>query len=207
MTITQSDRETFQTAVEDFRPQIQEDNCLPTALKNVLDHHADRHGLDLNLSLSDINEHCDYREGMGATARGVPAQLNPEIEDHGLEVRVSIGTSLDDLDAIIEDGDRSLPIVELDDAYFDSIDGYNPRPGIDGYQWTHVVIPFKVNTDKVLFYDPYEKIFARSGRIDIPPTERSQTEFYEWWSTPDTRWTMWIEQRDQQTLTSSRFEE
>lgn len=207
MTITDADRETFQSTVEDFRPQITEDMCLPTALKNILDEFAGRHGSDGPLSLSELNDICDYRAGSASTAQGIPAKLDPEIEEYGIETRISIGTSFDDLQAIIDDNDRSLPIVELDAAYFESVDGYDPRGGIDGYQWDHVVLPFTVNDETVLFYDPFEEIFQRSTRIDSPPTERSKTQFYEWWSNASSRWTMWLQRRDQQVLTSPRFKE
>lgn len=207
MTITESERETFHSTAADFRPQITEDMCLPTALKNVLDELANRHDADSPLSLSDLNEICDYRNGAASTAQNVPALLDPEIEEHGLETRISIGTSFEDLQAIIDDNDRSLPIVELDSAYFDSVDGYDPRGGIDGYQWDHVVIPFAVNDETILFYDPFEEIFQRSSRIDSPPTERSKTQFYEWWTAAGSRWTMWLQRSDQQVLTSPKFEE
>ena len=113
VTITDANREMFQSTVVDFRPQIQEDMCLPTALKNVLDELADRHDGRVPLSQLELNDICDYREGSAATARNVPARLNPEIEDYGIEVKVAIGLTFDDLGAIITDNERSLPIVEL----------------------------------------------------------------------------------------------
>lgn len=207
MTISDADREQFQSTAVDFRPQITEDMCLPTALKNILDEFADRHNAESPLSLSDLNDICDYREGAASTAQNVPALLDPEIEDYGIETRISIGTSFDDLQAIIDDNDRSLPIVELDSAYFESVEGYDPRRGVDGYQWDHVVIPFAVNDETVLFYDPFEEIFQRSTRIDSPPTERSKSQFYEWWTAASSRWTMWLQRSDQQVLTSPKFQE
>lgn len=205
MTITDTDRETFQETVTDFRPQITADMCLPTALKNILDELANRHNFNMTLSTSDLNDICDYREGFAATSRNIPARLNPEIKKYNIEVKVAGGTSFQDLEAIIRADERSLPIVELDSAYFDSVDGYNPRGGSDGYQWNHTVIPFAVNDETVLFYDPYEQIFQRSSNIDAPPTERSKTQFYEWWTAAASRWTMWIQLRDQQILTNSAF--
>lgn len=207
MTITDADRETFQSTVKDFQPQITEDMCLPTALKNVLDEFAERHDSDSPLSLSEINDICDYRAGGASTSHGVPARLDPEIEEYGIETRIIYNATFEDLKAIIKDDDRSLPIVELDSAYFESVDGYDPRGGIDGYQWNHVVIPFTVNEETVLFYDPFEGIFQRSSRIESPPTERSKIQFYEWWTTASSRWTMWLQRRDQQVLTSPRFKE
>lgn len=207
MTITEAERQTFDDTVEEFNPQITEDMCLPTALKNVLDELFDRHGADHGLSQSDLNDICDYREGHGATSHNIPAKLNPEIEDYGIETRISMGTSLDDIQAIIEDNERSLPIVELDPAYFESVDGYDARPGTNGYQWNHIVIPFAVNDETVLFYDPFEEIFQRSTNVDKAPTERSKARFYEWWSAASSRWALWLEREDQQVLTNPNFME
>ena len=206
VTITEADRETFQSTVKEFQPQINEDQCLPAALKNILDELADRHDGSHTLSLSDLADICDYREGFASSTRNIHSRLNPEIEQFNLEVKTTTGTHFDDLEAIINNDYRSLPIVELDDAYFDSIEGYTPLGGVDGYQWVHTVIPFAVNDEEVLFYDPYGQILRQSSRIDVPPTERSQTEFYEWWTAAGGRWTLWIERRDQQMLTSTRFE-
>ena len=207
MTITEAERQTFEATVEDFHPQILEDMCLPTALKNVLDEFAARHDAGSPLSQSDLNDICDYREGNAATTHNIANRLDPEIEEYSIETRITINTSLDDLQAIIDEHERSLPLVELDAAYFESVDGYDVRGGSDGYQWNHIVIPFAVNDETVLFYDPFEQIFQRSGRIDSPPSERSKTEFYEWWSSASSRWTMWLEREDQQVLTSPRFTE
>lgn len=97
MTITDVDREAFHTTVEEFKPQITEDMCLPTALKNVLDEFAERHGADSPLSLSDLNDICDYREGSASTAYGVPTKLDPEIEEYGIKTCINMGISFDDL--------------------------------------------------------------------------------------------------------------
>lgn len=206
MTITEADRETFQSKVDDFQPQIHPDQCLPTALKNILDEMAERHSGKQPLSLSDLDDICEYERGFASVTQNIHARLNPEIEDSGVEVKTARGLNVDDLDAIIEDQSRSLPIVELHEDYFESIEDYDPRGGSNGYQWFHVVIPFSVNDEDILFYDPYSEILLRSSRIDTPPTERSQKQFYEWWTAASGRWTLWVEQKDQQTITSSRFE-
>ena len=207
MTITEADRETFQSKVDDFQPQVHPDQCLPTALKNVLDEMAERHGGKQPLSLSDLDDLCEYERGLASVARNIHARLNPEIEDMGVEVKTARGVNIEDLDAIINDDSRSLPVVELHQNYFDSIENYDPRSGSNGYQWFHVVIPFAVNDETILFYDPFCQILLRSSRIDTPPTERPQRQFFEWWTTSSGRWTLWIERKDQQILTSSRFEE
>lgn len=207
MTITSEDRERFDQTTSRFQPQAEEDACLPTALKNVLDNLSERVDQPrLSLSQSRLNDICDYRQDMGASARRVPNRLNPEISSTGYQVKIGTRLEWDDLQTIIEDEQSSLPIVELDSEYFNSVEGYNATAGPDGYQFNHVVIPFKVNTQKVLFYDPFEAIFTRSSNINVPPTKRDKAQFYEWWSrTEGGRWTMWIVQRDQTLLGQSQF--
>jgi hypothetical protein len=61
VTITSDDRERYQTAVGDFHTQPEPDNCLPTALKNILDELADRKDEpNLRYSVSDLGEALDY---------------------------------------------------------------------------------------------------------------------------------------------------
>ena len=207
MTITETDRETFQATVDDFQPQHHPDQCLPTALKNILDEMAERHGGTSPLSLSDLDDICEYERGFASVTQNIHARLNPEIAESGVEVKTARGLNIEDLNAIINDQSRSLPVVELHQDYFDSIDDYDPRAGSNGYQWFHVVIPFAVNDETILFYDPYSQILLKSSRIDTPPTERKQRRFFEWWTSSSGRWTLWVERKDQQMITSSRFED
>lgn len=200
MTISSSDRERFQTTVSDFQPQIEEDMCLPTALKNVLDELATRTGESkLGLSLSRLNDICDYRSGFASSAERVPARLNPEISEIGFEVRTDTGLDFEDLQSVIENERTSLPIIDLHGDYFKHVEGYDPQPGIDGYPWSHTVIPFEVNSQVILFYDPFEEIFTRSSKVDVPPTKMEKSPVWDWWSRQD-RWGMWIAQRDQAVI-------
>lgn len=177
--------------------------CLPTALKNILDELAERQDNNhLSLSLKRLNDICDYRSGMASSARKIPSRLNPELRDSGHEVRIETGIGWDDLQGIIVDDRCSLPIIEVAPEYFDYVENYSPRSGIDGYQFTHTIIPFKVNSQKVMFYDPFEQIFTRSSNIDLPPTKFDKARLYELWSRGEsTRWSLWISERDQAMIT------
>lgn len=206
MTVTDADREDYNTIVSEFISQHQLDMCFTACVKNILDDLIRRHDISgLSVSLSDLNDIFDYRHMQASTTRDIPAKLDPIISDYGFRAKVGVGLEIEDLESIIEADNRSYPIVDLDGSYFDSVEGYDPRPGADGYQWTHTVIPFVVNHENVLFYDPFGEIMMRSSNVDSPPTERSHTQFYEWWSAPETRWAVWLQREGQRTLTSPEF--
>lgn len=206
MTVTSEDRADYESVTASFRPQPTPDMCFTACLKNILDEIFNRHDVDGHeISLNRLNDIFDYREWNASSTENIPAKLDPVISDIGFNAKVASGLEIEDLQTIISDPNRSYPLVELDKAYFDSIEDWDPRPGGDGYEWTHVVIPHTVNDEDILFYDPFGDIMLRSGNVESPPTERSQTQFYEWWSAPETRWTMWIQQKGQRTLSSPEF--
>lgn len=201
MTITESDKEAYQSTVTDFQPQITADSCYPTAIKNILDEMADRKGIsDLSLSQSDINDLCNYREGLYTEEAIIPDALTREVSDYGYQAVEASGTEMDydRLQRIIDDDNASLPVVELAPRYFEDVENYRVQGEPEA---SHTVIVFKVNSDRVLYYDPYENFFERSSRIDEAPYKWPKTDFYELWSGEfEERWTFWIEKRDQSLL-------
>lgn len=207
MTITQEDRELYDTTVSDFYTQHEPDSCFPTALKNISDELADRKNEpDLRHSLSEISEVLDYMENRASASDRLASRLDPLLQKAGFEINVMTGVDYDQLQTIIDSEDRSFPVCELHEQYFEDIgqhtEVYTPEPGIDGFgRWPHVVIPFKFNSDNVLYFDPYIQFFhdledlEESGALDVP----IQT-FNEWWSKPEKRWALWAEPMKQQTL-------
>lgn len=201
MTITESDEEAYQSTVTDFQPQITADSCYPTAIKNILDELADRKGIsDLSLSQSDINDLCNYREGLYTEEAIIPDALTREVSDYGYQAVEASGSEMDydRLKQIIDDDNASLPIVELAPRYFEDVENYRVQGEPEA---SHTVIVFKVNSDRVLYYDPYENFFEQSSRIDEAPYKWPKTDFYELWSGEfEERWTFWVEKRDQSLL-------
>ena len=214
MTITNEDRERYQTTVTDFHTQHEPDSCFPTALKNILNEIADRKDEpDLRHSLSDLGDALDYVENRASASDRLAARIDPLIEDAGYEVNHMTGVGYDQLQSIIESDNRSLPVCEFHEQYFEDIgqhtDEYTPEPGLDGFgRWKHVIVPFKINTDTVLYFDPYIQFFHdidtldESGAMNVPINS-----FNEWWSRPEKRWALWVEPMKQQTLTSALEDE
>lgn len=202
MTITDSDRENYQATIDGFTSQHTPDDCLPTALKNILDELAERHNESgLSYSLQKLHQICEYRNGMASSAEKVPDRLGDRLENKGYTVKSAINVEMSELDSIVSSEESSYPIVELDPDYFDTIDGWDPRPGVDGRNWPHTVVAFEINSDTVLYFDPFGDMMLRSGGVSQPKCELPISQFYDLWSGRSlSRWTMWVQERPQTTL-------
>lgn len=210
MTITRDDRSRYESTVSEFHTQHEPDSCFPTALKNIFDELAERQGVpSLRHSISDVADALDYVDDRAARSDRLASRLDPLLAEGGYEVKAMTGVSYSELQTIIESDDRSLPVCELHQQYFEDIgrftDAYTPEPGIDGYGgWQHVVIPFKFNDESVLYFDPYIHFFHNldtideSGAMEVP-----YGPFNEWWSRPEKRWALWVEPAEQQTLSAN----
>lgn len=202
MTITESDENAFQSKITKFQGQHEEDACYPTAIKNALDSYEEITGRpSANLSLSDIKEICRYKRGFGCKEELVQANLNAELNRHRLEVQEEAGFNYEDLKEILENEAASMPIVELDPKYWEWVDGYSPQADSAQVPYSHTVLVFKVNSEEVLFHDPFETFFKRSSRVEEVPYRMNRIEFYELWQGDyDPGWTLWFEESGQQTF-------
>jgi len=210
VTITNEDRERYETTVSDFHTQPEPDSCFPTALKNVLDELADRKNQpNLRYSISKLADTLDYVENRASTSDRLATRIDPLLQEAGWEVNHMTGMGYDQLQTVIESDDRSLPLCEFDEQYFEDIgqhtDDYTPEPGLDGFgRWKHIVVPFKINDNNVLYFDPYIQFFHdlddidESGAMNVPIQS-----FNEWWSRPEKRWALWLEPSKQQTLSAA----
>lgn len=205
MTITRTDEDAFQAEIADFHAQHFEDQCYPAAVKNIVDRLADR--IDepaMSMSLSEVNEICGYKRGLQCVEDLIPPNLTNAISPYGFEAvqKQAPEMDLDRLTEIIQDEGTSLPIVELDPRYFESVtevvDGYHAQPSPEP-ELSHTVIPFKVNSEEVLYYDPYEKYHEKKPKVKDAPYRWPLIDFYELWSGDyDERWTLWLRRRDYQ---------
>lgn len=200
MTISQSDYDRYQSKVSQFDRQNNEDTCLLIGLKNILDELNNRvEDSELEFERDDLEDICDYYPGFGCSAEFLPQQLEAELTRHNVEKESE--RELDDLDQIISSESKSYPLVELDQQYFEEVDSYQVQSGTHGRKLPHIVIPFKINSDRVLFFDPYEDFYEIGGENGAPPKELTKTKFFELWSgRAEKRWTLWIERPEQRTL-------
>jgi len=202
VTITQSEEETFQAEIGNFHAQHFEDQCYPAAVKNIVDRLADRKDKKgMSLSLSEVNEVCGYKRGLQCEEDLIPERLTNELTEYGYETVVETAPEMDlnKLDSIIEDESTSLPIVELDPQYFDEVaervDGYHTQPAVER-ELAHVVIPYKVNSEEILYYDPYETYHEKQPGVDDAPYRWPLMNFVELWSGDyEERWTLWLARR------------
>ena len=200
MTITDRDQEDYLTTVDDFYDQPMPDDCLPTCIKNILSEYSDRKGVpEIDYSLSTINNICDYQRGVGTKTNVAGPRMADRLEQHGYTIKYAIRVEMSELEGILENADASYPIVELDPNYFDEIEGMDFRKGRDGTYFSHTVIIFKMNSNRVLYYDPFSAIMERSSKVEEAKRELSVTKFYELWNGRHmSRWTLWAEERPSQ---------
>lgn len=202
MTITTSDEQRFQTEISGFHAQIFEDQCYPAAVKNIVDRLANRIGIDeMAMSLSEVNEICGYKRGLQCEEDLIPPRLTDALSPYGYEAVEMTAPEMDieQLQTIIDDEDTSLPIVELDPQYFElaseQIDGYHVQPSPER-ELAHVVIPYKINSEEVLYYDPYETHHEKQPGVEDAPYRWPLVSFYELWSGDyEERWTLWLGRR------------
>jgi hypothetical protein len=203
VTITQSDYEDYRTTVTDFDRQEKEDTCLLISLKNILDELATRYDdSELQFDLEDLEDICDYLPGWGCSAEFLPQQLNTELTRHNVEINTEL--DLETLSEIIESGNKSYPLVELDPSYFEQVNDYHVQSGMHGQKLPHIVIPFRINSNRVLFFDPYETFYEIDVTSADNTNEIAKNNFFELWSgRAEKRWTLWIERPEQRTLGES----
>ena len=202
MTISPSLEEDFQSEISNFHAQHFEDQCYPAAVKNIVDRLSERKEVpEMSMSLSDVNDVCGYKRGLGCEEDLIKDRLTSETTDYGFEAVEKTAPEMDyeELKSVINDSDTSLPLVELDPAYFSElpnvVDSYDAQPSPDE-SLSHVVIPYKVNTEKVLYYDPYETYHEKQPGVDDAPYKWPKTDFYELWSGDhEERWTLWLGRR------------
>lgn len=202
MTITSSEEKTFQAEISGFHAQHFEDQCYPAAVKNIVDRLAERIDLpDMSMNLSHVNDICGYQRGMQCEEDLIPPRLTNAVSPYGYEAVVKKAPEMDleRLISVIDAEDTSLPIVELDPEYFelvsDEVDGYHSQPSPER-ELSHVVIPFKVNSEEVLYYDPYEKYHEKKPGVEDSPYRWPLAGFYELWSGDyEERWTLWLGRR------------
>lgn len=185
-----------------FKPQPTPDYCLPIGIRNILEELADRHDApNLAIPRREIEDITNYTPGFASSSEQVPAVLGAELEDIGYTVKQQQNTQLAELDEIIQRGTASYPLVELDPKYFDYIENWSPQSSRRGYSFPHVIVPFKINSDDLLYYDPFDQMMVQSGRVDESKVKISKNNFFDLWNEgPNPRWTMWVEQLEQQTL-------
>jgi hypothetical protein len=202
LTISDAHRDSYQATVSEFTRQSQEDTCLPVAIFNILSELRERHeSFDPELDLDDLLDYCDHKPGFGSSAEYLPDRLAPVLEEYNYTITIETGLDLADLEAILQEESSSYPVVELDPQYFEHAEGYTVQTGQFAKALPHTVIPYRFNSEVVLYFDPYEDFYAADPDSGAPPREMTQVQFYELWSgKAEPQWTLWVERSEQQTF-------
>lgn len=203
MTILQEDIDQFEATTEGFKYQPGPQDCLPVCVKNILDELADRHGqAKLRYSESDIKQMSEYDPDWGSTARLLVPNLSTELQGIGYTVKDHTNMEFAELQNIIQSSTASYPTVSVSSEYFDFIKNWDPRGSRRGKNRTHMLIPFKINSEEILFFDPYGQMQLRSGAVSAQKLRLDREDFFRLWDTEKAfpRYALWIDKQDQSTL-------
>lgn len=203
MTILQEDIDHFEDTTEGFKYQPGLQDCLPVCVKNILDELADRHDQPkIRHSESDIKQLSDYDPDYGSTGRLLVSNLSTELQDFGYTVKDQTNMEFAELQDVIQTPTASYPTVSVSPDYFDFIQDWNPRGSRRGKNRPHMLVPFKLNTEEVLFFDPYGRIQLRSGAVHEETRNLGREDFFQVWDTERTfpRYALWIDKLEQSTL-------
>lgn len=203
MTIRSADLTRYEERTDGFKYQPDLQDCLPVAVKNILDDLSQRHEKpQIKFSESDIKDMSDYDPDFGSTGRYLVANLSTELENYGYTVKDQVNASPQRLEKIIQSDKASQPVVSVCPKYFDQFENWDPRGSRRGKNRPHSLIVFKINSDEVLFFDPYGKIQLRSGSVTEEKKRWERREFFDCWNTETSfpRWVLWIDRLQETTL-------
>lgn len=203
MTITDHDIEHYETTTDSFKFQPGLQDCLPVAVKNILSELATRHEKSqIDYSESEIKDMSDFDPEMGASGRNLIPSLSAELENFGYTVKDQTNCTLQDITEVIESESASFPVVSLKPKYFDEIKDWDPHGSRRGRNRSHAIVLFKINSEEVLFFDPYGQIQLRSGIRNQPKRTLERRIFFDLWNTEKSwpRWALWVDRLQETTL-------
>jgi hypothetical protein len=143
---------------------------------------------------------CGHRSRFGGNFSQLEARLNGRLEDTSFEAYTATQQDLEDLDEILNTETASLPLVELDPEYFETVDEYTVQSGQFGADETPILMPIQVEDDIVIYWDPLADYYNSSSDDPVEMT-LSETTFLRLWSRAQrARWTLWIDGQEQKKM-------
>lgn len=203
MTLHQEDFDHYEETTSSFKYQPGIQDCLPVCVKNILDELAERHDQpQIRHSESEIKRMSDYDADFGSTGRLLVSNLSSELQDYGYTVKDQTNMEFAELNDVIQTPTASYPTVSVSPDYFDLFKDWDPRGSRRGKNRPHMLIPFKLNSEEILFFDPYGRMQLRSGAVRKPKRRLERGGFFDVWDTERTfpRYALWIAKLEQSTL-------
>ncbi|WP_211312969.1 hypothetical protein [Halarchaeum salinum] len=203
-----------QTVFSRFNRLESELDCLLLAVRNMLADYRNFHpdfpinpGEDADddenpkkAAKDELKILAGHRSRFGGNFSQLEARLNGRLDDTSFEAYAATQMDLDGLGEILDTETASLPLVELDPAYFDKIDEYNVQAGQYGASETPILIPIQVEDDIVIYWDPLADYYDNENEDPVEMT-LSETTFLRLWSrAARARWTLWLDGQEQKKM-------
>ncbi|MFB6144688.1 MAG: hypothetical protein ABEJ98_05245 [Candidatus Nanohaloarchaea archaeon] len=194
---------------EHMHPQHEVDECLTSCLHGALSHLVEQRD-DLssrleNIGYGDVNQAISPDEHIDPPAYSPPHvdnycdRLNQRVlKDFSVYAKNTQNNPFDDLEDILSDEDKSLPIVSLHPDYFKWQELHNDGKA----HYRHAIVVKELKDDSVVFHAPMQGMYP-----DAPfKTEMPKTTFKELWADivdgkirdPIPKDLTWLEVRDTQ---------
>ena len=196
-----------QASFSDFRsPESALDNLL-LAVRNMLaQYRKTETRFDLDPDEKQLKNMCGHRLEFGSNYSQLHSRFNSQLRDTPYEAQVDSRLKTDDLEEILTTDTASLPIVEVHPDYYSTVeDEYSVQAGQFQERTNPILLPVGIEEDFIIYWDPFYDYFNDAQNESTEMTLR-ETLFFEYWSRTDrTRWSVWIDRGDQDTL--SQFTE
>jgi len=163
-----------------------------------------------NPSVHVINKTIGSFHGFPKVPSMVTPTMNEKIlKKKGFEMKEESNMSFEKLKNLIEDKNKSYPIVSVSPEYFDEMERKFGRKKLGYYTQgkstiDHTIIILDIEEEEITFFDPYTPFFHRKEK-NVP--ERAifklpKALFLDLWSEAKRsyRWAMWIERMSQKRI-------
>ncbi|UHH24349.1 hypothetical protein [Halobacterium noricense] len=200
MTITSGDITTAEAQMGPFGAQDDLTADLPNVLQNMLAEFSGRNGIPDELTISErtARDICDHKD-IGSFSLDIASRLTAELSDYPFRGVYQDGLGIDTLEQIVEDSNRSLPIVQLSPSYFEHCEGYSIQSDSRNSAKDPYILAMNINHSEVLLYDPYR--FGNDGDGDLVPTRIGKSDFESsWLGKYENTSTLWVEGTDQKRI-------
>lgn len=185
---------------DNFKPQHEPLQCLPTCIMNIHNELFKRKGKDEKISLSDSSELCGFIKHLGSNEHFLVEKINERIKKYNYQAREEyyIKDEMEFLEKVLVDQRLSFPIVTLSGKYWSEI---SSTRGPSERKLAHSVIVLGLDQENVIYYEPAENFISSFNSENNNPRKLIKPRFQELWEDyEEPTWLFWYEPRKTRIL-------
>jgi hypothetical protein len=182
-----------------FQPQQLDNQCLPAALKAMVDEYRNRDTASPgvpNLSLGHLGVMCGFKFTRGVTLdnRILAKEMNRDLQAGRVMAKTTLGdVEIDSLIRTVNDDRRSFPVVTLAPSYF-TWSEIPYRTAGPNQTLHHSVLVLGIDENETTFYDPMLRYLKpKSQPLDLVLRMPRFTFRKYWDGSGDLKDVLWLE--------------